>query len=180
MTTIDMELYTSLAKEFYRTNRKQILGIFIRDVLPEPAAVLGNLIPISPVPQSPAVEQTSAGPSMSNPYFAAHFSPRSGEGYPGGLDNKAKSTDATNLDRNTTVRASQYPGRQPPPLPPRQDTEVSITRRRIITQEPLPYEARLPQHQTSVDSVTSQISHRSQTVGEKNTTLMAQTTLQKK
>jgi hypothetical protein len=32
----DMELYTTLAKEFYRAGRKQILGIFIRDVNPEP------------------------------------------------------------------------------------------------------------------------------------------------
>jgi len=176
-----MELYTSLAKEFYRTNRKQILGIFIRDVLPDPPAVLSNSSPLSPLPQSPVVEQAPAGPSVSNSYFATNLSSRFGAGNPNDLDSDEKSTNAANLGRNTTVRASQQPSRQPPPLPPRlpprRDTEVSITRRGIITQQPLPYEARFPQHQTSVDSVNSVYS---QTAGKKNTALMAQTTLQKK
>ncbi len=185
-----MELYTSLAKEFYRTNRKQILGIFIRDVLPDPAAV-SNSSPLSPLPQSPVVEQAPGGPSVSNSYFATNLSSRFGEGNPNDLDSDEKSINAANLGRNTTVRASQQPSRQPPPLPPRlpprRATEVSITRRGIITQQPLASEARFPQHQTSVDSVmtiSSQISHTnsvySQTAGKKNTALMAQTTLQKK
>lgn len=36
LVMVDMELYTSLTKEFHRANRKQILGVFIRDVNPEP------------------------------------------------------------------------------------------------------------------------------------------------
>lgn len=34
---VDMELYTSLVKEFHRSGRKQVLGVFIRDVNPEPS-----------------------------------------------------------------------------------------------------------------------------------------------
>ena len=177
-----------MAKEFYRADRNQILGIFIRDVHPEPVAVLSNPSPVSSVPHSPTFEQMAAGASISNPpYFAKNISPQFGEGYPGGRDNDERSPTSPSLDRNATVRASQQPGRQPPPLPLRQDTEVSMSRRRIITQQPLPYEGRIPQHQASVDSVmsvSSQISHTgstySQRAGKKTTPSTVQTALQKK
>ena len=58
-----MELYTALAKEFHRAGRKQILGIFIRDVNPEPSRQ-------GSIASPPATPPGSSSPARGSSLFA--------------------------------------------------------------------------------------------------------------
>lgn len=65
---VDMELYTALAKEFHRANRNQILGIFIRDVNPEPSSFSA---------ESTSASQTSSPPTYAPPEYESLIADRS-------------------------------------------------------------------------------------------------------
>ncbi|KAF8328451.1 uncharacterized protein EI90DRAFT_3065404 [Cantharellus anzutake] len=153
----DLELYTSLAKDFHLRGRDQILGIFIRDVLPDLTTSPDTLPLFSPRPPSPASEQIP-GSSYFSPNIPQSQSPNSDSF---GLDSDLATSNGTGLDRNATVRVSQQPGKQSPP-PPRQGTGSNISRHGTITQQTLSHQPHSPHPQSSVDStmsVSSWVSH---------------------
>jgi hypothetical protein len=74
----DLELYASLAKDFARRGRHQILGIFIRDVTPQSDILDPNRHQFSSRPPSPASsihEGSSQIPSIDSVSSSSYFSP---------------------------------------------------------------------------------------------------------
>lgn len=148
-----MELYTSLVKEFHQAGRQQVLGVFIRDVNPEPNRNSSLGFPTVPTPPrsvSPS-GASFAGSSSEAPYgeldsgtflsapsttttvprtlsaITESPAPYSGQdpmSFYSQQSSASGSRESTDLDRNTTIKAPPQRRNLPPSLPTRPSSTI--------------------------------------------------------